>query len=64
MTYPAINRDWYRVPGNLSWLVDYLAEVGWTGREIAALVRNPGAYSSEYARARTGAVTTETEPGL
>lgn len=54
---------WWLSHPNLVLLVDYLAEVGWGGREIAEVVRKPWQYSEEFTAARTGAPI-ELEPGL
>lgn len=49
---------------NIVSLVEYLAEMGWSGREIAHVVAKPGAYSDEYELMVAGLACCETEPGL
>lgn len=62
MSAPA--RDtWFLDYREIVWFVEYLAEVGWTGREIAHVVAKPRSYTTEYLAARASAPL-ETEPGL
>lgn len=46
---------WWAQHDSLVLMVDYLAEEGWTGKEIADVVRKPWAFEDEYWAATTEA---------